>query len=57
MILILYTETGGLIEDVNTEALRSIDNYLTRVSVVQPAPGLALAEVIRAASPLQGFST
>ena len=57
MILILYTETGGLIEDVNTEALRSIDNYLTRVSVVQPAPGSALAEVIRAASPLQGFST
>ena len=25
MILILYTETGGLIDDVNTEALRSID--------------------------------
>ena len=57
MILILYTETGNLIEDVNTEALRSIENYLTRVSVVQPSPGLALAEAIRAASPLQGFST
>ena len=25
--------------------------------MVQPSPGLALAEVIRAASPLQGFST
>ena len=57
MILNLCTDIGGLIEDVNAETLRSIDSYLARVSVVQPSTGLELAEVIRAASLLQGSST